>query len=260
MYLRAIHAEPSIKALRDFIRTYPLGVLTTALSSPNFPLLQSTHIPWVLDVEDESSEDELGRLRGHMARPNPHSKALIEAASAQSPSGSSSVLEQEVMVLFTHPINHYVTPKYYIETKPLDGKVVPTWNYAAAQAYGKARIYFDSKSDETSSFLMQQLEDLTKLSETDIMRHDGAEGRPGPWKVSDAPERYIELRRSNIIGIEIEVERLEGKFKMSQELDKGDRKGVVEGFQGMGNDLGRVMADLVVQRHEIKVAEKKVNQ
>lgn len=251
MYLRAIHAETSITTLRQLVRSNPLGVLTTAIPSKRFPLILSSHIPWILDVEDESSETELGTLRGHLARANPQSKTMIDNLEADAkPNGS--FLEEEVLVLFTATSHHYVTPKFYTETKPDTGKVVPTWNYAAAQAYGKAKIYFDSKSPETGAFLSQQIHDLSQHAEKSIMGYDGKEGRVGAWKVADAPEKYIELLQKAIVGIEIKLDRLEGKFKMSQESTQGDREGVIKGFEALGTPTGGRIAELVKERGEMK--------
>jgi len=248
MYLRDVHVERDVGALQQLIRKNPLGILTTAIPSENYPLLQCTHIPFVLDVDNESGH---GRLRGHLARQNPHSKAIIEALTADSTSVDNT-LSQEAMVLFTSPVQHYVTPKFYVETKPATGKVVPTWNYAAAQVYGRPRIYFDSHDDATLQFLSKQVEDLSETAEMDIMGHTGEADRTQPWRVADAPQRYLQLMMKNIIGIEIPIERLEGKFKMSQELRDGDRTGVVRGFEDLGSDLGRDMAELVQQRGESK--------
>jgi transcriptional regulator len=245
MYLRAAHVETSIPALRQLIRDYPLGILTTAIPSKTYPLIQSSHIPFLLDVSDEESETELGVLRGHMARMNPQSKAMMDSLAE---SGDAHVLEQEVMVLFTSPVQHYVTPKFYVETKPATGKMVPTWNYAAVQAYGRARIYHDSKAEETGAFLSQAIDDLSRYSETEIMGYTGEDGRLKPWEVSEAPESYLGLMKKNIIGIEIEIDRLQGKFKMSQELKEGDRQGTVEGFKALGTEVGAKMADLVQER------------
>jgi transcriptional regulator len=252
MYLRAIHAELDIPSLRKFIRNNPLGILITALPSPNFPTLQCTHIPWVLDVTDEHSKTELGKLRGHMAKPNPHSKALVEAIRAHSPSNGS--LEHEVSVLFNGPVHSYVTPKFYVQTKPDTGKVVPTWNYSAVQVYGKATILFDSQNEDTGSYLQKQLRDLTKHSEETIMHHTGGENLPA-WEVSDAPARFIELLKNSIIGVEIDIKRLEGKYKMSQEMDKGDRDGVVEGFESLKTENGLKMARTVEERGAMKDAK-----
>ncbi|KAH8167178.1 hypothetical protein CIB48_g1092 [Xylaria polymorpha] len=251
MYFRADHAETSIRVLRQLIRDHPLGVLTTAIRSKSAPFILSSHIPFILDVKDEDSE-ELGILRGHIARQNPQSKVLIEAAQA---SPTPNVLEEEVLVLFTAPAHHYVTPKFYTETKPATGKVVPTWNYAAVQLYGRAKIYWDHKSDESVAFLSKQTSDLSEHSETSVMGYTGTAGKPKPWKVSDAPERFVELLQKNIIGIEIEIDRLEGKFKMSQEMSVGDRQGVIEGFANLGTETGRAMSDMVKKRSDLKEAK-----
>lgn len=254
MYLRAVHAENSIRALFEFIKKNPLGVLTTAISSPTYPFLQSSHIPWVLDIIDDDPDAPVkGLLRGHMARQNPQSKAMIESVC----NTSTTKLQQDVMVLFTAQPHHYVTPKFYTETKPATAKVVPTWNYAAAQVYGKATIYYDSSAEETAQYLSRQIHDLSQMCETDIMGYTGEEGRPGPWKVADAPERYIDIMKKNIIGIEVAIESIGGKFKMSQEMGDGDRKGVMEGFSALGSDVGSSIAEMVRERGEMKDAEKK---
>ena len=231
MYLRAVHAEFDIPALRNFIRNNPLGIFITSLQSSNFPTIQCTHIPWILDVDDEDSETELGQLRGHLARANPHCKALVEAING--------------------PVHSYVTPKFYTETKPNTGKVVPTWNYSAVQVYGKAKIFFDSQNQGTGLFLQKQINDLTKHSEETIMDHTGGETLPA-WEVSDAPPRFIELLQKSIVGIQINIDRLEGKFKMNQELGKGDRQGVVEGFDSLGTEEGHKMARTVEERGALK--------
>lgn len=262
MYLRAIHADGTIPQLRELIRNNPLGILTTSIPSKTQSKIQSSHIPFLLDVLDETSETELGTLRGHLARMNPQSKSLIEEIQSRFPSKTETetdpkahFLEEEVMVLFTSPTHHYVTPKFYVETKPHSGKVVPTWNYAAAQIYGRAKIYYSSRAEETIAFLMKQIDDLSNLAETSIMGFDGIEGKKGPWKVSDAPESYVELLRKNIIGIEITIDRLEGKFKMSQELGRGDREGVIAGFNDMNSGVGSEIARLVEDRGALKDAK-----
>ncbi|KAF9639942.1 putative transcriptional protein [Lasiodiplodia theobromae] len=259
MYLRAAHAERHIPTLRAFIRDNPLGIFTTAIdSASSFPFLQSSHIPFLLDVQDDASETELGVLRGHMARANPQAKALMEhlkatsAAAAASPSdadnaaaaseGLPQTLSRDVMILFNAPAHHYVTPKFYTATKPSTGKVVPTWNYAAVQAYGRATVYFDSKAPSTEAFLAKQVAELSQLSETRIM------GYEKPWKVDDAPKAYTDALKKAIIGIEIEITDLGGKWKMSQEMGVGDRQGVVEGFEALGTEVGGKVAGMVRER------------
>lgn len=255
MYIRKDHAETRIPALRDLIRSYPLGVLTTAIPSSSQPLIQATHVPWVLEVQDEDSETELGVLRGHLARQNPHSKTMIESVSSHT-GDNVNVLEQDVLVLFTAAPAHYVTPKFYTETKPVTGKVVPTWNYAAVQAYGKARIFHDSKLEETLEFLGSQMTALTNHTERSIMGYTGKGDNPDQWRVTDAPERYIEVMKKAVIGIEITIERLEGKFKMSQEMSKGDREGVVKGFARLDSDVAKAVSEIVNERSEMKEAAK----
>lgn len=251
MYLRAAHAEFDIPMLRQFLKDNPLGMLITGLPSSNFPNLQCSHIPWILDLEDETDKSELGKLRGHMARQNPHSKALIEAVDANA--GSGGKLEEEVLIMFNGPAHSYVTPKFYAETKPLTGKVVPTWNYSAVQAYGKARILHDRHKEETGSFLQIAIEDLSKQSEAS-MGYTGTDGAKKAWSVSDAPTNYVDLLKKNIIGVEIEITRLEGKWKMSQELAMGDRQGTIDGFKALGTDLGDEMSGTIEQRGAMKDA------
>lgn len=247
MYLRAIHAESNIPFLQQFIRDNPLGILTTAIKSDTYPFIQSSHIPFLLDVAEGDSEDH-GVLRGHMAKQNPQAKALMEAVAQQQgqqqqPSETTE-LNDEVLILFNGPYHHYVTPKFYTETKPQTGKVVPTWNYSAVQAYGKIRLFSDSPSasETTSGFLQKQVEELSHMSETKIMEY------AKPWKVADAPDNYVQLLKKNIIGIEVRIERLQGKVKMSQEMKEGDRQGVIDGFEKMGTDEAMGIAKTVRER------------
>jgi transcriptional regulator len=264
MYLRPAHTEHHIPTLYRFIRDNPLGVLTTAIKSENYPLLQSSHIPWVLDAPDSSStssEPQPAKLRGHMARANPHAKALSEAAAALTTGGSSGTkcakLKEEVMVLFTSSVHHYVTPKFYVETKPSTGKVVPTWDYSAVQCYGLATVFYDSSAAETGEYLAKQIDDLSKQSEEKIFGYDGQEGRSKAWNVNEAPESYVNLLKKAIIGVEIEITRIHGKWKMSQELAKGDREGVIKGFEQLGTETGNDIARTVKERGELKDAGQK---
>lgn len=252
MYLRAVHAELDIPLLRKFIRDNPLGILITALQSPNFPTIQCTHIPWILDFTDEDSKTELGTLRGHLAKANPHCKAMVEAV--QTKSSSNGSLSEDVLVVFSGPVDSYVTPKFYTSTKPDTGKVVPTWNYSAVQVYGRATILFDTHNEQTGPYLHQQVNDLTNHCEESIMHYTGG-SNPSPWKVGDAPPSFIDLLKKSITGITVEINRLEGKYKMSQESGKEDRQGVVEGFESLGTERGLKMAQTVQERGELKDAK-----
>lgn len=268
MYQRIDHAETSLPALRQLIRDNPLGLLTTAIPGDGFPLIQSSHIPFVLAVDDEASETELGRLQGHLAKANPQSKAMlasVEATVTETP--GVGTLEQEVLVVFTSAVQHYVTPKFYVETKPATAKVVPTWNYATAQVRGRATIYYGagppasaSTNAAANAFLATQLDALSDYAESVIMGYTGGAGetgnRPTPWKVADAPDKYLDIMRQRIIGIEIAIDTLEGKFKMSQEMGEGDRTGVIQGFRAMGTERSEAMAALVGERDgKVKAAK-----
>jgi transcriptional regulator len=251
MYLRAVHAEQNITTLQQFIRANPLGIFTTAVESKMFPFLQSSHIPWVLDVDASRDETHLGVLRGHQARANPQAKAIIEYLKSASENSNESVsdcqkLSRDVMVLFNGPAHHYVTPKFYRETKPATGKVVPTWNYSAVQVHGRATIFYDSKAPATHAFLDKQIRDLSQQSEVDIMRH-----KDKPWQVDDAPTSYVELLKKAIIGIEIEITDIGGKYKMSQEMGAGDQQGVIDGFEALGTDEGAEIAKTVREKGKL---------
>ncbi|KIW07118.1 hypothetical protein, variant 1 [Verruconis gallopava] len=185
MYLRAAHADLNIPRLRQFIKQNPLGLLVSSIQSDKYPTIQCTHIPWILDLEDESSEDELGILRGHMAKMNPHTKAIIDEISKSTADGYG-FLGEEVSIMFTGPAHSYVTPQFYKETKPSTGKVVPTWNYSAVQVYGRLKAYYDSKSSTVDAFLQQAVEDLSDFAENSLKQGS----KPTPWKVSDAPDSY----------------------------------------------------------------------
>jgi len=264
MYIRPVHAELDIPTLHAFIRQYPLGLFTTAIPHPDHQTIHTSHIPFVLDVPnpseptDEALKDvtpNLGILRGHMARANPQTKAIIDNLNAAQSSGSLLTswlssnsssgadpleLKDDVLILFQAPVHSYVTPSFYVSTKPSSGKVVPTWDYAAVQVYGRARIYHQV-NDTTSAYLQKQVEDLTLQSET------GA-GREKPWAVADSPTSYTGLLKKGIIGLEIKVTRIEGRFKLGQELPDGDWVGVVQGFRSLGSAEGDKMAQMIEDR------------
>lgn len=244
MFLPSVHAETDNEVLLQFIRENPLGMLITGIDS-SLDFLQCTHVPCVLDLPEEAGQSAPhGRLRAHIAKQNPQVQGMIEALESKP---DVMPLEKDVLVVFNGKHDHYVTPKCYVQTKPDSGKVVPTWNYSAVQVYGKLSLYYDSTKPETGKFLAQQTRDLSQHTEASIMGYTGGE-RPQPWKVSDAPEKYIELKQRNIVGIEIRIEKVQGKFKMSQEMRPGDREGVVAGFKRLGGETGEAISSMVEQR------------
>lgn len=228
----------------------------------------------------------LGTLRGHIARANPHTKALIEAvteaekvgrstgpnsaidgdAQVQVPvsvqaqgQGQGQVLPGEALIVFTSPVEHYITPQFYSGSVG-SGKVAPTWNYAAVQVYGRMVVHHKTEDSETGEFLTRQLSDLARLGEVDIMGY-GNESRSGkgrdkgegdesgqgrsPWRIADAPVEYISMLKKGIVGMEVEITRVEGRFKGSQEKGVADRDGVIGGLEKMGGWKAREMAGFV---------------
>lgn len=183
-----------------------------------------------------------------MARANPQTKALIEAATAS----GSNTLTEDIMILFNGPAHHYITPKFYVKTKPETGKVVPTWDYSAVQVYGTAKLYFDTNDPKTDAYISKAISDLSRQSEEEIFGFTGKDGRPKAWDVDESPESYVNLLKKAIIGIEIEVKEIAGKFKMNQESQPGDREGVIEGFEKLGTDLGREISRCVKERGDLK--------
>lgn len=239
MYIRPVHAELNIPALHAFIRDNSLGLFTTAIKHPSIATIQTSHIPWVLDADesiqwadvDSPPPGSLGVLRGHIARANPQAKVMIDAAShtPETAGQPTAELNDEVLVLFNSPVHSYVSPRYYKETKPDTGKVVPTWNYSAVQVYGRCRIHHSGPS--ASDFLQKQVMDLTNHNEPKS---------GGNWKVSDAPERYVDLLKKGIIGIEITIERIEGRYKMSQEITGGTGRVSKKDFRPWGESWARL--------------------
>ena len=172
--------------------------------------LVATHAPIELLPQPAPN----GTIRIHFARANSHAQAIKDG--------------QELMLIFQGP-QGYVTPSWY-PSKAQTGKVVPTWNYVAIHAYGTATAF----EDETR--LKAHLAALTDRFEA---------GYAQPWQIDDAPETFIDGMCRAIIGFEIALSRIEGKWKMSQNRSSGDQIGVIEGLRAQGDDLGHVMAGLV---------------
>jgi transcriptional regulator len=136
----------------------------------------------------------------HLARANRHWRAIEQGAKA--------------LLIVTGP-DAYIHPGWY-RTKAETGKVVPTWNYSAVHLSGAATVHDDP------DWLRAAVTELTEVHES---------GRQEPWAVTDAPPEYIDLQLSGIVGIEVTVERVEGKAKLSQNRSEDDRRGVVAGLE-----------------------------
>lgn len=208
MYQPPHFREDRLEVQHELIRTHPLGLLITA--GPGG--LQANPIPFLVYAD----ATERGTLRAHMARGNPQWHELDAV--------------DECLVVFQGP-QQYITPSWY-PTKQQTGKVVPTWNYVTVHAWGRPRAI------EDGAWLRRQVEDLTNSQEGK---------RPAPWLVSDAPEPYLASQFKGIVGIEIPVARIEGKWKVSQNRPAQDRVGVVAGLRDSG-EQSQVMAALVSER------------
>ena len=209
MYVPPSFAEHDVGVMQAFIEAHPLGALVTASSDGLF----ATHLPLVL----ERDRGAHGTLCGHIARANPHHELVADGADA--------------LVLFTGA-DAYVTPSLY-PSKAKHGKVVPTWNYVAVHAHGTLRFVRDRDA------LRRHLESLTA-------RHEA--GRPRPWSIDDTPDGYVDALLGAIVGVEIEVVRLDGKWKMSQNRPAEDVTGVVEGLGASADPRQREVAEIVRQR------------
>jgi transcriptional regulator len=199
MYVPAHFRESRAEVLHEFIERHPLATLVVRTASG----LDANHIPMELQVPGDGT----ARLRGHVARANP----VWQQALAGEP----------VLAIFTGP-QHYVTPSWY-PSKQRHGKVVPTWNYSAVHAEGHIRFV------EDAPWVRVLVGSLTDA-------HEGR--RAAPWKVEDAPEDYVAAMLRAIVGFEIEVSSLVGKFKASQNREAADREGVATGLAetGIGGD------------------------
>jgi len=190
----------------ELIRAYPLATLVTHSSIG----LNANHIPLHLS----ESPSPYGALRGHIARANPLLGEIADGI--------------ETLAIFHGP-DSYITPSWYA-TKKETGKVVPTWNYAVVHAYGFLRVV------DNASWLRAQLEALTDHNEAFF---------PEPWAVSDAPPEYVEKIMAAIVGVEMVITKLLGKWKASQNQSTQNQMGVVSGLKESGFPESEAMATLV---------------
>lgn len=208
MYLPAAFAEDRLDVQHGLMRTHPLGTLILAgEDGPSADL-----IPFLLYADE--GEHGLGVLRAHVARANPLWRALQASP--------------RCLVLFQGP-QAYISPGWYA-SKRSTHKVVPTWNYATVQARGAATVIDDAV------WLRRQLDDLTAAQEG---------GLPEPWRPADAPADFLAATMRGIVGIEIPIASLSGKWKVSQNRAVEDQRGVVEGLRSREEEA---MARLVAQR------------
>ena len=217
MYIPRANLEERPEVLAAFMRDHPFATL---ISTGPAGELWATHLPVVFDP----AQGQHGTIEGHVARANPHHKLVRHAAAAE-------IAPPESLMIFTGP-EAYVTPSWY-PGKAAHGKVVPTWNYIAVHAYGALHLR------EEESWLIGHLTRLTDQSETD---------RPDPWAVADAPADFITTQLKAIVGFELQITRIEGRWKMSQNRSSEDIDGVVEGLAESERAMDREVGAIVEER------------
>lgn len=209
MYTPKHFEEPRVEVLHALMRARPLSTLVTLGSCG----LSANHLPLLLNEEPPP----LGTLRGHVSRSNSMWKELKPGV--------------EALAVFSGP-DAYITPSWYA-TKNETGQVVPTWNYVVAHAYGSLRIIDDPR------WLRAHVEELTHQQESRFAE---------PWRVTDAPAENIARELRGIVGIEMAISRIEGKWKVSQNHPEANRAGVIQGLEGTSDAEAMAIARLVRER------------
>ena len=208
MYVPRAFAVDDVPILHQQMLATPLPVLVTHASQG----LIASHVPLLLNPD----EGPYGTLYGHLARANPHCKALAEGV--------------ENLVIFAGE-QAYISPSFY-PSKAEHGKAVPTWNYLAVHAYGTAEVFDDAER------LLALVSRLSDKYEAD---------RSAPWSVSDAPADYIESMLKAIVGFRLPITRLDGKRKLSQNRDAADQAGVRKGLLANSNPQDHALAHLMAK-------------
>ena len=209
MYLPNHFKEDRLDRLHEAIRRSRLAMLVSLGQKG----LIATHLPMLLDP----APAPYGRLLGHMARGNPHWREVDQTV--------------EALAIFPGP-EAYISPAWY-PTKVETGKVVPTWNYVAIHAYGRPAFFEDP---------VRLKELVSRLTE----HHESR--RQAPWAVDDAPQDYIAGQLKAIVGFEMPIARLEGKWKLSQNRRPEDQAGAIRGLNEEGGPAELAVAALMSEK------------
>jgi transcriptional regulator len=200
MYTPKNFVVENVGEVHALMRARPFAILVTQGADG----LMATHLPTVLKVDGKAP---LGRIECHVARPNPHWRSFAPEADA--------------LMIFQGP-EAYIRPGWY-PSKAEHAKVVPTWNYAVAHAYGRLEVVQDQ------AWLLAHVSELTQQQEAPFAE---------PWSTGDAPESFLAAMARGIVGLTFTIARLEGKAKMSQNREPRDRASVARGLteRGLGED------------------------
>jgi transcriptional regulator len=206
MYIPAHFREERVEVMHDLIRRHSLATLVTLEPGG----LNANHVPLLISPEPAP----LGTLRGHVSRAN----AMW----------SDFDPKVQTLAIFSGP-EAYISPSWYA-TKEETGKVVPTWNYVAVHAYGRLEVFHDSER------LKEIVRTLTEV-------HEGIFERP--WSIDDAPAGYVDTLLNGIVGIEIKIDRLQGKWKVSQNRPPADQVRVAAALESAPDENARELSRLM---------------
>jgi transcriptional regulator len=205
MYIPKRFLQDDIHKLKGMMASYSFATFITQ----NGAEIEANHMPLILN---KSAERDV--LQGHIAKANPMWKNLKD--------------KSEVLIIFNGP-NCYISPNYY-PTKIENGKVVPTWNYVSVHVKGIVSFIHDEQC------VLTMLNNLTDHYEAN---------QPVPWSLSDAPQAYIDKMLSAIVGLEIDIVSITGKWKVSQDKTEVNQKGVIEGLSKEADSNAQNIAKLV---------------
>ena len=213
MYIPSHNAETRLPVLHKMMAEHPLAAVVTLGADG----LIATHMPLVLEADGS----EFGVLKGHVSRANLQWRTTNP--------------DIDALAIFAGP-QHYISPNWY-PGKLDDGKEVPTWNYVVVHAYGPLRIV------EDADWMVAHLNSLVNTHEALFT---------APWKVDDAPADFIASLMRGIVGFELPIRRLEGKWKMSQNRNEADRNGAIRGLTEIATPESNVMASLISEAARAK--------
>jgi transcriptional regulator len=206
LYIPKFNEENDTSVLHSFIKAKPLGAWVVVSEGE----INVNHIPFVL----HEKKGEFGTLVGHVARANPVWSCFSE--------------EFESVIIFQGE-HAYITPSWYA-SKREHGKAVPTWNYTVVHAYGNPIIIEDRE------WLLGHINEMTDIHEA---------GQEYPWRVSDAPDEFIERLLGAIIGVEIPINRLKGKVKIGQNRSEPDKRGMIAGLTAKADTQAQGLAKMI---------------